>query len=405
MITIKNVKTIDGQLFEYTLESEETFFHDAEGRLTILPALIDPHVHFRVPGADHKEDWRTAAQAAIAGGVTRVFDMPNNQPPCVSVEALLEKKALIDSQLAEAGIPLRYNLYFGADKDHLDDIGKVAGSVIGLKIYMGHSTGGLVVDDQATLERAFQIAAQHNMLVAVHAEDEETIKKNKELHKGSNEPSTHSIVRSPEAASMAVRRAIELAIKYNAQLVICHVSTKGELELIAQAKKNGHLVYAEISPHHLFLCDEDYNTLGNLSLVNPPLRTRSDQEAMWQAIHDGTVDFFGSDHAPHTLEEKSQPYGQSPSGFPGVEMMLPLLLNAHHEGRLSLEEIVKLTRINIEQIFSIERNWDVVLVDLDIEKEVKVSGLKTKCGWSPYVGKTLVGWPQFTILKGRVYPC
>jgi len=405
MITIKNVKTIDGQLFEYTLESDETFFLDAEGKLTMLPALIDPHVHFRVPGASHKEDWMTAAKAALAGGVTRVFDMPNNEPPCVTVEALLEKIAIIDSQLADADIPLRYNLYFGADKDHLSDVGKVTGSVIGLKIYMGSSTGGLVIDDQPSLERAFQTAAQHNMIVAVHAEDEETIKANKKLFKDSSDASTHSKVRSPEAAVIAVKRAIELAVKYNAQLLICHVSTKEELALIGEAKRNGYLIYAEISPHHLFLCDEDYSTLGNLGLVNPPLRTRADHEAMWQAIHDGTADFFGSDHAPHTLEEKSQPYGQAPSGFPGVELMLPLLLNACHEGYLSLEEIVRLTRINIEQIFGIERNSDVVFVDLEMEKEVKVSGLKTKCGWSPYVGKKLKGWPQFTILKGRVYPC
>lgn len=403
MITIKNVKTIDGQLFEYALESEETFFYDAEGRWTILPALIDPSVHFRVPGGEHQEDWKTGARAALAGGVTRVFDLPENQPPCVTIEALDEKKALIDAQLAEVGIPLRYHLYFGVDKNHFLEMGRAASSVIGFKVYMGSSMEGLVVDEGQSLERAFQIAAQHNKIVAVHAEDEKTIQKNRAHFQGSTDPITHSKIYSPDSAFLGAKEAIELAIKYNAQLLLCHVSTREEIALIREAKRNGYLVYGDVSPHHLFLCDEDYQTLSTLALVDPPLRTKADQEALWEAIHDGTIDFFSSDHTPHTLDEKSLPYGQAVPGVPGVELMLPLLLNAHYEGRITLEEIVKLTRINIEQIFGIERSTDVVFVDLEMEKEVRVSELKTKCGWSPYVGKKLRGWPQMTLLRGKIF--
>lgn len=405
MITIKDVKTINGEIGEVTIESEESSFIDAKKRLILLPALIDPHVHFRTPGAEYKEDWISGAKAAISGGVTRVFDMPNNDPACVTEEALEKKIELIDSQLAEAEIPLRYNLYFGADKNNLNAIGKVKNSVIGLKIYMGSTTGGLVMDDQEALSSAFRIAAQDNLIVAVHAEDEGILEQNKTTYADSKDPSIHSKIRSRDAAIKATEMAISLAEKYNTQLLICHLSTKEELELVRDAKNNGLLVYAEVTPHHLFLCEKDYDHLKSLAVVNPPLRTKKDQEALWEGIHDGTIDFIGSDHAPHTVEEKSQPYGQAPAGFPGIETTLPLLLNAYNEKKISLEKIVELTHINIEQIFGLERNHDYVLIDPDFEKEIKMSKLKTKCGWSPYAGLRLKGWPIYTILKGRVFHC
>jgi dihydroorotase len=405
MITIRNVRGLDDSVRDFTIDSDEDQVIDAEGRLVLLPALVDTHVHFRTPGHEHKEDWKTAAAACVRGGVTRVFDMPNNNPPCTTEKALYEKKNLIDAQLKEAGIPLRYNLYFGADSSTLEQLAKVRKEVIGLKIYMGSSTGGLVMDDESSLDRAFQLAAQENVLVAVHAEDEEILKANAEAYKGQTDPSVHSKVRDREAAIRATEHAIRLAEKYDAQLLICHVSTAEELELIRQAKKRGLLVYAEVCTHHLFLSEGDYKHLQSYLLVNPPVRTVADQEALWRGINDGTVDFIGTDHAPHTIDEKEQPYGKAPSGLPGVETLLPLLLNAAHNKKVSLDRIVSLTHVNAEQIFSLERNQDFVLVDLEMEKAVSNADLKTKCRWSPYDGMVLKGWPVYTILEGKVYSC
>ncbi len=405
MLTIKNVQTLKGFTETITIESDEFRTIDGKGSLLLIPALIDPHVHFRTPGAEHKEDWCSGAVAAIRGGITRVFDMPNNTPACVTPENLQNKINLIDEQLKKAGIPLRYNLYYGADQENLDSLGKVAKNVIGLKIYMGSSTGGLVMNDPETLEKAFRLAGHENVLVAVHAEDEEMLEANKKKHRGNTDPSVHSIIREEKAALKATMQAIDLAEKYGTQLVICHTSTKEELDAIRAAKKRELLVYCEVCTHHLFLNTEDYGRLGSFGTVNPPLRNKIHCDALWEGIRDGTVDFLGTDHAPHTREEKSKSYPETPSGFPGIETMLPLLLNAYHEKKISLEKIVSLTHINIEQIFGLERNQDFVLIDLEMKKEVKATELKTKSRWSPYDGVVLKGWPLYTILKGKVYSC
>lgn len=403
MITIKNVRDLQGQLHTITAFSNLDEIIDVQGKLTVLPALIDPHVHFRVPGAEHKEDWRTGARAAIYGGVTTVFDMPNNSPSCYDRKNLLEKKKLIEAQLAEAKIPLRYHLYFGADKNHLEEIGKVKKDIVAIKVYMGSSTGSLLMDDEKALDRVFQLGAQENIVVAVHAEDEGILKENKQKHAGETKPAVHSKIRDRKAAIKATQKAIDLAEKYSSQVFILHVSTKEEINLIRDAKQNHILAYAEVSPNHLFLTEKDYEKWGTKVQMNPPLRTKADQDALWEAIQDGTVDTIGSDHAPHTLEEKSKPYGEAPSGIPGVETMLPLLLNAYHEKKISLEQIVQLTRLNIEAIFRLEHNDDLVLVDLDKVKTVEDKNLKTKCGWSPYSGMALKGWPIYTILKGQIF--
>jgi dihydroorotase len=403
MIKIKRVRLLDGSVEDFTIQSERDHVLDAEGKLTLLPALIDPHVHFRVPGAEHKEDWKTAAQAAIAGGVTTVFDMPNNMPSMINKERLEEKKHLIDQQLEEVGIPLRYYLYLGADQNSLDDIGKVAKDIVGIKVYMGSSTGDLLMTDERALDRVFQIAAQQDLVVSVHAEDEKMIQENKIRWGSSRDPAVHSKIRDRKAAIKAVKHAISLAEKYNCRLAILHLSTKDELDLVREAKKNEILVYAEATPHHLFLTEADYKQWGTKVQMNPPLRTLDDQKALWHGIADGTIDMIGSDHAPHTLKEKAAPYGSAPSGVPGIETTLPLLLNAYHEKRISLEKIIALTRFNIMNIFELKHNSDVVLVDLELTKEVTDSKLKTKCGWSPFSGRKLKGWPVYTILKGQVF--
>ncbi len=403
MITIRNVKTLDGKVQDYTVESSENNEIDAKGALTLLPGMIDCHVHFRTPGAEHKEDWSTGAQAAIAGGITTVFDMPNNHPACSTKEQLDLKKKVIDEQLKSIGIPLRYHLWFGADKNHLDEIGKSKKEIIGVKVYMGSSTGDLLMNSKEALETVFQSAAQRNLIVAVHAEDEQILNQRKAQFAEEKDPAVHSKIRDRMAAIKATEQALELALKYGTEVYFAHVSTEEEIDLIRQAKKNQLLVYLETTPHHLFLTEDDYAQWGTKVQMNPPLRTRRDQSALWEAIHDGTVDTIGSDHAPHTLSEKARPYGESPSGVPGVETTLPLLLNANHQGKITLERLIDLMRINPINIFNLESNNDVVLVDLNRKKEVKDNQLKTKSGWSPFTGSELCGWPVYTIVNGKVF--
>lgn len=371
--------------------------------LTAIPALIDPHVHFRVPGGEHKEDWKTAAIAALHGGVTTVCEMPNNNPPCTSVEAMVEKKKIIDAQLKSVDIPLRYGLYLGADKTKFEEIEKSVGHACALKIFMGCSTGGLVMDDDAALDEAFAYAAKANMLVAVHAEDEELLQKMAKEHAGATDPAMHSVMRPKEAAILATKKAIDLVRKHGTRLYILHMSTREELDLVREAKKEGLPVFAETTTHHLFLSTDDYAEFGTFVQMNPPLRGKEDQEALWEAINDGTLDTIGTDHAPHTKEEKAQPFGKAPSGIPGVETLLPLMLNAVHEGRLTLERMIELTHTNPKKLLNLPDNDDVVLVDLDLELTVTDEMIKSKCGWTPYKGRVLRGWPEYVVLDGRAY--
>ena len=345
-----------------------------------LPALIDCHVHLRTPGHEYKENWVSGAYAAIAGGITHVMDMPNTSPPTITNEALQEKHALIQSQLP---LPLRYGLYLGADRDHLEEI-STAENCCGLKIFMGSSTGTLLMDDQDALEEAFQRAAERDLLVALHAEDESSLGT-----PSGNDPANHSQIRPPEAAAIAIRRAVDLAKRHNARIHILHVSSKAELEVIRAAKASGLPISCEACPHHLFLSIDDYPRLGTCGQMNPPLRTREDQAALWEALLDGTIDTIGTDHAPHLMKEKELPYPHAPAGVPGLETLLPLLIT---DGRLSIERIIELTRTNAQEIFGLEENDDYVIIDLE---ERAIPPLYTRCGWTPFKGP-LKGWPVET---------
>lgn len=402
MTVIKNVQNVDGKIEDISLPSRVSRTIDGSG-LIAIPALIDPHVHFRVPGAEHKENWITAARAAIQGGVTTVFDMPNNNPSCTTVVHLLNKHRQVCQQLDQSGIPLRYYLYFGADRKSLEEIPKAKNHAIGIKVFMGSSTGDLLIDDEVSLNEIFKIAADSDMLVSVHAEDEEMIRHNK-MHLGpTQDPADHSKIRCHLAASKAVKRAIGLSEKYGTRVCILHVSTKEEIALIKEAKSSGLPVYAEVAPHHLFLSIADYAKWGTFVQVNPPLRDIENQDALWQGIREGTIDFIGTDHAPHTFEEKAQFYGKAPSGIPSIELLLPLLLDAVNQKKLDLKTLIKLTRTNIAKIFRLPDHQDIVLVKLDKTKKVCDGDLKTKCGWSPYAGRFLTGWPIYTIIQGKVF--
>lgn len=370
--------------------------------LTLFPALIDPHVHFRVPGQEYKEDWRTGARAALRGGYTTVFDMPNNKPACITRERLHEKKSLIDTQLKEAGLPLHYELFLGADKSHFDEIPRVRDEIIGLKVFMGSSTGDLLMDDDSSLHAAFAIAAHCDLMLGIHAEDECLIQERQKLFAKNSTHAAHSVIRSPEVAAKAIEKVIALVRLYGTRVYILHVSSIPELELIRAAKKEGLPVYAETSPHHLFLNTDAYAHLHGRAQMNPPLREAMHQEALFAAIADGVIDTIGTDHAPHTLCEKDKPYGESPSGVPGIETNLPLLLNSYHQGRLTLQTIARLTSVRIKEIFHYKGFDDLILIDLNKQKKVIERELKTKCGWSPFAGYDLKGWPVYSILNNAV---
>ncbi len=403
MIRLKNVRDIRGNVSDVELPNQLQLEINSEG-LTLLPALIDTHVHFRQPGHDHKEDWGTGAQAAVAGGVTTVFDMPNNNPPCFSWENLQEKKKIIDKKLESVDIPLRYHLYLGADKHHFDEIPKCRQEIVGIKVFMGCSTGNLLMDRDEDLERIFQLGSEYGLMISVHAEDEALIRENRSKYLDDcSDPSVHSKIRDRSAAVRATSRAISYAKKYDTRLCILHMSTSDEVELVRRGKADGVKVFAEVAPHHLFLDENDYAQNGTKVQMNPPLRTESDRLALWKGINDGIIDFLGTDHAPHTLDEKLSPYGEAPSGVPSIELMLPLMLDAASKGLISLQRVVELTSQRAREVFRLEPNYDAVLVDLNLEKEVDDAQLKTKCQWSPYHGRRLKGWPVCTILKDNLY--
>ena len=369
-----------------------------------LPGLIDPHVHFRVPGAEEKEDWKTGSKAALAGGYTTVFDMPNNNPPCINTATLHEKVTCIEHMLEEIHSPLKYKLWIGATRENIGTIPAVKDHIIGIKIFMGASTGTLLMDDPDAQELLFKMAGEHNMVIGAHAEDEKILQQGQQMFEGTTDVHDHSHIRDRNAAVTAVSRAITLAKTYHTKLYLLHVSTKEEVAIIRSAKQEGLNVYAEVTPHHLFLSEKDYDTLGTKAQMNPPLRTEDDQKALWQGIVDGTIDTIGTDHAPHTLEQKSLPYGQAPSGVPGIETALPLMLNAYHNGQVTLEHIVALMHTNITKIFSYipQKTWTIV--DLDMKKIIQNNELSTKCGWSPFAGRELTGWPIGVSIHNTYYP-
>ena len=274
-------------------------------------------------------------------------------------------------------------------------------------MFVGSSTGNLLLNNPSDLKELFSESKQ---LFLVHAENERLIQEQTEKYKNETNPKIHTEIRAPEAAARSVIMLLELAEQTGARIHFCHVSTAKELELISQAKQKGLSVTCEVTPHHLFLTEEEYDKKGNWVKMNPPLRSEKDRQALWQGIKNGIVDTIGTDHAPHTREEKEKDYWHAPAGVPGVETMLPLLLNAVSQGNLGLERLIQLTSANPARIFKIknkgaikeEYDADLVLVDLNARRRVIENELETKCGWSPYADRELKGWPVVTIINGNV---
>jgi dihydroorotase (multifunctional complex type) len=366
------------------LEAGQAEVIEAQG-FYALPGAIDAHVHFRDPGATHKEDFTSGSQAALAGGVTTVLDMPNTPLPTDSPDAFEEK-----ARMAAAKACCDFGLFIGATGENAEQVAGVAGAA-GLKLYMGSSTGSLLVADLAGQQRQFGTYPADRPL-AVHAEDEEAVRLYSEGER-----------RPPICAELAVGRAIALARRNRRRLHVCHVSTRAELDAIALARSQGVAVTCEVAPHHLFLSQADEARLGPLAVMNPPLRCEDEVQALWQGL--GQVGMVASDHAPHTLAEKQGP--KPPAGVPGVETSLPLLFDAALWGRLSLPHLVALTAANPATLYHLPHKGriaagfhaDITLIDPE-ESLVLGQRLYTKCGWTPFAGRRLRGRIERVLLRG-----
>jgi len=380
---------------------------NAEGQY-LLPGMIDDQVHFREPGLTHKADIFTESMAAVAGGITSFMEMPNTVPNTLT-QALLADKYAIAAETSLAN----YSFYMGASNDNIEEVLKTdAKNVCGIKVFMGSSTGNMLVDNEKTLENIFSKAP---ILVATHCEDEATIRNNlaefKAKYGDDLTIEMHPLIRSAEACYKSSSLAVELAKAYQTRLHILHISTAKEIALFDNTiPLKDKKITAEACVHHLWFNDKDYATKGNFIKWNPAVKTEEDQNGILAGILNDNIDVIATDHAPHTLEEKNQPYSQAPSGGPLVQHALPALLEMHLQGKISLEKIVEKTAHNLAICFDIEKRgfiregyWaDLVLVDLkDSWKVTKLNNFY-KCGWSPFDGDTFQASVTHTFVSGNL---
>ncbi|MEM6721631.1 MAG: dihydroorotase [Bacteroidota bacterium] len=374
----------------------------------VFPGVIDDQVHFREPGLTHKANIATESRAAIAGGITSFVEMPNTNPQTTTIEKLQEKL-----DIAKATSFANYSFMFGGTNDNLDEILKVdTTQVAGLKLFLGSSTGNMLVDDAAVLEKIF---SSTDMVISVHCEDEGTIRKNLAEYKekyGDDIPiEYHPIIRSEEACYLSSSRAIELAKKTGARLHVFHLSTGKETQLFdnsipLEEKK----ITSEVCIHHLWFSDEDYKKKGTHIKWNPAVKTADDRAELWKALLDDRIDVIATDHAPHTLEEKANPYTSAPSGGPLVQHALNAMIQAHKQGKISLEKVVQKMCHNPARLFQVkDRGFvkegfyaDLVVVDLEKSYTVSKDNVLYKCGWSPFEGTTLDSTITHTFVNGNL---
>ncbi len=373
---------------------------DARG-LWLLPGIIDTQVHFREPGNAHKEDLSSGTAAAILGGVTCIFDMPNTQPPITSLGAL---QAKLDA--ARGRCRCDYAFFVGATAENAAELAALEQEpgCAGVKVFMGSSTGSLLVADDSALLRVLQNGRRR---VAIHAEDDERLQERKPLAE-QGKPASHPLWRDTETALRATRRIVALAEQARRPIHVLHVTSAEELEFLKDHKQ---LVTVEATPQHLTLAaPECYEQLGTRAQMNPPIREARHRAALWHAVQSGVVDIVGSDHAPHTLAEKSLPYPQSPSGMPGVQTLLPLLLEHMHQGQLTLERLVDLCCSGPARVYGIEKKGSILLgfdadfclVDPAATWTLRDADQATRSGWTPFDGMTVHGRPTMTVLRGHI---
>lgn len=370
---------------------------DASG-LTILPGVIDSQVHFREPGAEHKEDLQTGSLAAVMGGVTAVFEMPNTNPLTVSADALADKL-----ERARGRMHCDHAFWVGGTHENADDIPELERlpGAAGIKVFMGSSTGDLLVADDEGVRRILQRTRRR---AAFHSEDEYRL--NERLgERRPGDAASHPVWRDAEAALSSTRRLVGIARETGAAIHVLHISTAEEMRFLADHKD---VASVEVTPHHLTFSADDYAHLGTLLQMNPPVRDAAHRDAIWAGVADGTADILGSDHAPHTREEKAKPYPQSPSGMPGVQTLVPVMLDHVASGRLSLLRLMDMTSAGPARLFGmtgkgrIAVGYDADFTVVDLKKAVTISDqwVASRCGWTPYAGRTVTGWPVGTMVRG-----
>ncbi|WP_324719858.1 dihydroorotase [Salinimicrobium sp. HB62] len=423
-VLIKNAKIVnEGAIFEGDVFIEDGFISeiassisakspnltivDAEGNY-LFPGVIDDQVHFREPGLTHKETIETGSRAAVAGGITSFIEMPNTQPQTTTIDLLEEKY-----KMAEESSYANYAFMFGGTNDNLEEIKKIdPRTVPALKLFLGSSTGNMLVDDEKVLEKIFR---ESPVIIAAHCEDEATIKKNLQEcveRYGDDIPiELHPKIRSEEACYLSSSKAVALAKKTGARLHVFHLSTAKELKLFDNKKAlKDKKITAEVCVHHLWFNDSDYQKKGTFIKWNPAVKTEKDQEALLKALIEDKIDVIATDHAPHTREEKKNVYTKAPSGGPLVQHALPAMLQMHHQGKISLEKIVEKMCHNPAILFDIEKRGfiregykaDIVLVDLNAPWAVQPGNTLYKCGWSPFEGTTFKSRVTHTFVNGNL---
>lgn len=379
---------------------------DAKGKY-LIPGVIDDQVHFREPGLTHKGDLYTESRAAIAGGVTSFMEMPNTNPQTITNEALNNKL-----QIASTKSLANFSFYLGATNDNIEEIINVnPQNTCGIKVFMGSSTGNMLVDDQTTLENIF---SQSPILVAIHSEDETSIQNNFRKFTqqyGSAIPITkHPEIRSEEACYLSTKRAIKMARKYHTRLHVLHLSTARELEFFEPGPSDNKMITAEVCIHHLWFSDEDYKEKGNWIKWNPAIKMKKNREALFQALLNGSIDVIATDHAPHTKAEKNNVYSKAPSGGPLVQHTLTAMLEFYHEGKISMEYLVDRMCHQPARLFDIDKRgflregfWaDIVLIDPQQSWIVQPENILYKCGWSPFDGQQFRSMITHTFVNGNL---
>ena len=384
---------------EKNINSQADRIIDASQKF-IIPGVIDPQVHFREPGLTHKEDIKSGARSAVCGGITTFFEMPNTNPATTNSKLLEEK-----FKIAEKSSVANFSFFLGATPNNIDEIKNLKGNC-GVKIFMGSSTGDLLVDRDSDIEKIFKYC---NKIIAIHSEDEQVLNETAKTIKNPNF-SDHPNMRPVKAAVTSTNKAINFALKYKKRLHVLHLSTSEEVKIIRKIKNTG-LVTSETTPQHLLLNAPDiYDDIGSYAQMNPPIREKHHQEELWKGLFDGTINCIATDHAPHTIQEKNKPYGIAPSGMPGVETSLPLMLNQVNKGKIKLQDITKWMCENPAKIYQIKNKGfikegfdaDIALVDLNKIKTIRAKNMQSKCGWSAFEGLEVKGWPIMTIVNGNI---
>ncbi|RFB80105.1 dihydroorotase [Methylovirgula sp. 4M-Z18] len=396
---VRDIGVIDGRIAEIgdltRASAGETV--DAKG-LHILPGVIDSQVHFREPGATHKEDLETGSRAAVMGGVTAVFEMPNTNPLTTSAETLADKV-----KRGHHRMHCDFAFWVGGTHDnvkHIPELERLPGAA-GIKVFMGSSTGSLLVADDAGVAA---ILGATRRRAAFHSEDEYRLEERKALRR-ENDPTSHHIWRDVIAALQCTQRLVKIAHDQRARIHVLHISTAEEMQFL---KDHKDVASCEVTPHHLTLTAADYVTLGTKLQMNPPVREAGHRDGVWWGLRQGVADVLGSDHAPHTLEEKAKPYPQSPSGMTGVQTLVPIMLDHVNAGRLTLARFVDLSSAGPARLFGITNKGriavgydaDFTVVDLKRRETITDAWIASRCGWTPYDGRTVTGWPVGTFVRG-----